>query len=650
MDFFAQQARVRRASHYMVALFLLAVLAIVGSVDAIAWLFIGARTHAMDSGHETRVLVLTSLVVAGLIGLSALYRMWSLTEGGRAVAEGMGAVPVPPDTTDRGLRQLRNVIEEVAIASGTPVPLIYVMEDEAGINAFAAGHSPADAAICVTQGCLEHLSRDELQGVIAHEFSHVLNGDMRLNIRLMGLLFGIMMIAVVGRQFIGSSSGSSWRRRSSDDDARGWAIGFVLIAIGYVGYFFGRLIQAAIARSREALADASAVQFTRQTHGIAGALKKIAVVPAGSALIAGNRHEVSHMLFGDADDDGFFFQSWFATHPPLLERIRLLDPVFRERDLEKLAVQMQNAAGNPGNERNEGPDEESRSDSFAPSGPLACDEITGAVGASMTAGGPVSAGFRQAADIQRKVPAALLAAGTKPESALSLALALAMQSQGSRIDTQRRMIANAFGDDVLYAVLALATDIGQLSPELRLPLISLVFPALRQLPERRLRTFLETLDMLARAHGGIDVDDYCLVRLLRVQLLEAMRPRSAPVEGRKKLPACRDSIALVLAVLAAFGNADPPMAARAWMQAMDLAFPGATSIWRAPPQDWQEPFERALLDLDGLMPAAKEIFIQCIECAVRADGVLAVAEAELLRVVCASLHCPLPPLKLQQEA
>ena len=196
------------------------------------------------------------------------------------------------------LRRLRNVIEEVAIAAGVPVPDIYLMADEPGINAFAAGYSPSDAAICVTQGCLDNLSRDELQGVIAHEFSHVLNGDMRLNIRLMGLLFGILVLAIVGRRVIWFGGGRSSRRDGGGGQV--WMIGLALIVVGYIGYFFARLIQAAVARSRESLADASAVQFTRQTDGIAGALKKIAILSEGSELQVANKQEVAHMLFGEA--------------------------------------------------------------------------------------------------------------------------------------------------------------------------------------------------------------------------------------------------------------------------------------------------------------------------------------------------------------
>ena len=191
MDFFAQQTKVRRSSRTLVWLFVLAVLAIVVAVDLVcAFFLVGFRPGA---------LIGITIAVIAVIGLCSAYRVASLAGGGSAVAREMNAVEVPADTTNPQWQRLRNVIEEIAIASGVPVPEIYVMQNEAGINAFAAGYTPTDAAVCVTQGCLDKLNRDELQGVIAHEFSHVLNGDMRLNIRLMGLLFGIMAIWVIGR-------------------------------------------------------------------------------------------------------------------------------------------------------------------------------------------------------------------------------------------------------------------------------------------------------------------------------------------------------------------------------------------------------------------------------------------------------------------
>ena len=334
MDFFAQQAKVRRTSRRLVALFVLAVVSIVVVIDGVAGLLLGLFSQRPDLDYASDVagvapvtqwdwqtLLLISAVVLATILVGSLYRVLTLRGGGAAVARAMGATPVPTDTTDPVWRRLRNVIEEIAIASGVPVPDIFVMEREPGINAFAAGYTPADAAVCVTQGCLDKLTRDELQGVIAHEFSHVLNGDMRLNIRLMGLLFGILVLGIIGRVIIEASAQSTSARRSSDRNGGAAALalaGLTLLIVGYVGFFFGRLIQAAVSRSRESLADASAVQFTRQTAGIAGALKKIAALAEGSQLQAHNKQEVAHMLFGE----GGGVLRLFATHPPLPERIR----------------------------------------------------------------------------------------------------------------------------------------------------------------------------------------------------------------------------------------------------------------------------------------------------------------------------------------
>ncbi|HLI17737.1 MAG TPA: M48 family metallopeptidase, partial [Rhodanobacteraceae bacterium] len=339
MDFFAREAKVRHSSRMLVLLFALAVLAIVIAVDVVCAFFL--------VGFRPGPLIGIAVAVVVLIGLCSAYRVASLAGGGAAVAREMHAVQVPADTNNPQWRRLRNVIEEVAIASGVPVPEIYVMQNEAAINAFAAGYTPTDAVVCVTQGCLDKLNRDELQGVIAHEFSHVLNGDMRLNIRLMGLLFGIMVIWVIGRFLmwggfwgVGDNDGRGGRGRGSSGQVA--LAGLALLAIGAIGVFFGRLIQAAVSRQRESLADASAVQFTRQTSGIAGALKKIAVFEEGSALQAPRRDEVRHMLFGDAEAS-----SLFATHPPIIERIKALEPGFKPEELDAYVKQWLAAGNDP---------------------------------------------------------------------------------------------------------------------------------------------------------------------------------------------------------------------------------------------------------------------------------------------------------------
>jgi Zn-dependent protease with chaperone function len=632
MDFFAQQARVRGSSRRLVVLFVLAVVAIVAAIDAVVWLTMGH--HAADGepvASDLPLLFASSAAVIAGIGLSSLFRIMSLSSGGKAVAESVGAVPVPPDTRDPQLRRLRNVIEEVAIAAGVPVPDIYLMADEAGINAFAAGYSASDAAVCVTRGCLDKLSRDELQGVIAHEFSHVLNGDMRLNIRLMGLLFGILVLAIVGRRVIWF--GGSGNRRGG---GQVWLIGLALMVVGYIGYFFGRLIQAAVARSRESLADASAVQFTRQTDGIAGALKKIAIFAEGSTLQVANKQEVAHMLFGEAGT----FNALFATHPPLLQRIRALEPGFREEDLARLAASLQRpTATAPANPVAGKP---AATQGVVPG--MAMPSVLPAVlaGGAVVGGTASAPRFQRAASVRQAMPSALTGAVQQPESALAVMLALATSTEAALQPAQRRIVADAFGDDVLQTVQVFKGEVAQLPPMARLPLASLAFPALKQLPEGRQQTLLVALDALVKADGRVDLNEYCLARLLRLQLKEASQPRRAPVDGLKKLPACRDSLILVCTIIASGGCSDEASARRAWLVAMQQAFPGEAIAWAPPPAAWQAPLERALDDLDGLLPVAKELVIQSLVGAIHADGVVSVEEAELLRVICASLHCPLP--------
>jgi Zn-dependent protease with chaperone function len=618
MDFFAQQARVRGSSRRMVMLFVLAVVGIVAAVDLIMWLLLGRHGVTRAGWATHRLLPLTTIGMLLVIGGCAIYRIASLSRGGKVVAQSMGGVPVPSDTNDPQLRLLRNVIEEVAIASGTPVPDIYLMQDEPGINAFAAGYSVSDAAICVTQGCLDHLTRDELQGVVAHEFSHVLNGDMRLNIRLIGLLFGIMALAVIGRQLL--SVGNVRFSRRSSNDGWVWVIGLALLAVGYIGYFFGRMIQASVARSRESLADASAVQFTRQTRGIAGALKKIAALGDGSRLSAANRHEVAHMLFGDSDAPGFL-DGLYATHPPLMARIRSLDPGFREAELEKIVSQMQDAEAALAERPVPAPGESTPSPAIA-AAPFAA-------GAARVGADPGTL-------------ATLVQATRQPESALALMFAIILSPQDALAARQRRAIANAFGDDLQYAVAGLAEPVKQLAPGKRMSLLALSFPALKQLPPGRLQTFLGTLETVTRANGQVGLEDYCLARLMRLQLSEALHPRSAPVDGQKKLPACMASASLVIATVAVYGSSDEAAAKRAWLLAMADAFPGHAQTWQAPPKDWQGALDRALGELDGLMPAAKEILIQGLVRAVRADDRVTAEEMALLRVICASLHCVMP--------
>jgi len=340
VNFFAAQDQARRSSRRLVVVYIAATIAIVLGVTAVvgfALFSFSQSGYGYTPGQFIReqapLLLGTALLTALFIFGSSLYKTSRLSAGGGKVAVDMGGTLVPTDVQDPLRRRLRNVVEEMAIASGVPVPEIYVMEEEHGINAFAAGFSPSDAAIAVTRGTLELLDRDELQGVIAHEFSHILNGDMKLNVRLMGVLFGIMVLGLIGRMVVRggyhSSIVSSRRNRNAPVIL---IVGIGLVILGGVGVFFARMIKASVSRQREFLADASAVQFTRQSHGIASALKKIGGYSEGSKISATDPEEVSHMLFGS----GTSLLGMFATHPPLVDRIQALDPGFKESDFPRV--------------------------------------------------------------------------------------------------------------------------------------------------------------------------------------------------------------------------------------------------------------------------------------------------------------------------
>ncbi|MHB1282671.1 MAG: M48 family metallopeptidase [Metallibacterium scheffleri] len=658
MDFFAHQADARRHSRRMVVLFTLAVLAIVAAVDALIFVVFGLASSKPDGSVQVPLptLLLVSIAVIVVITLASMYRSASLRSGGGAVARGLHATPVPPDTNNPAWRRLRNVIEEVAIAAGVPVPEIYVLEQEPGINAFAAGYSPADAAICVTQGSLETLNRDELQGVIAHEYSHVLNGDMRLNIRLMGVVFGIVVLSVIGRQLLnaafwtGGSIGGGRGRRDNGNAL--WAIGLGLLVIGGIGVFFARLIKASVARSRETLADASAVQFTRQTTGIAGALKKIGALEAGSQLTQVHGEEVSHMLFGE----GHNWSALFATHPPLEQRIRALEPGFDVAEFEQIAKRWQNLVRSP-----HGDDPRASATGLMPREILMATVAGAAVMSSgaqalphVDARSPIAAAavaaqvgqadhadFAAAAQVRNDVPAELTAAAHSPQQALALVLALALAMEGVARAQHAQLIAQAFAAPVAEQVGALAPSVAQLYPLARLPLAAMAFPALRRQPRAVIENLVATLSRMAHADGEVALDEYCLATLVRVQALDALDPARGFIAGSSKLIDCKDQALLVLALLAEFGHDDADSAAKAFQMGVREMLPDLDARY-APPGDWQAQLDTALAQLDRLAPAGKELLVRALTRALREDGQVRVAEAELLRVVCAALHCPLP--------
>jgi Zn-dependent protease with chaperone function len=625
MNFFEHQAAARRASARLVFLFVLAVIGIVIAVDLAAWLV----------APSWRMLAFTTGVTVATILLGSLYRIASLGGGGESVAQQMGGTLVPADTTDLSLRRLRNVVEEIAIASGVPVPKLYVLEEEAGINAFAAGFSPSDAVVAVTRGALDRLNRDELQGVIAHEFSHVLNGDMRLNVRLIGVLFGILMIGLIGRKVL------QYGRFGGGRNKNGGAIliaALVAMVVGYIGLFFGRMIKAGVSRSRERLADASAVQFTRQTAGLAGALKKIAGVEEGSRLNQrGDAEEVSHMLFGD----GIGFSGLFATHPPLLERIRALEPGFRGEQLERLKAGWLAS-----------PPDGMREDMALGLAEGAGGLLPGArqqvrvsppqVAAQVAT--PASDDYRRADAIVGSIPDALRDLARDREAVMPLLLALLLAEDEDMLGRQRQDIAARLGEAVAdHAVRIHQQLVADLHPMLRLPLAALAFPVLRLRPRPQLDAFLDTVQAVANADGEISLFEYCLARLLTVQVRESLDPARYARFGRRKPGNVREEFATLLAVVARYGNEDEASARRAYLAGLQRVLP-RDHLPYAPPAAGVQALDAVWEPLDALDPLAKQAMVEAVTDTISSDGRISVAEAELLRTICGVLHCPLPPM------
>ncbi|WP_117211305.1 M48 family metallopeptidase [Allorhizocola rhizosphaerae] len=622
MNFFDRQRDLRRMSVRLVLLFAIAVVGIIVTVD----LAVLIALNAFGTSSPARlwgIVGVVSLATAGGIAVATLYRMATLRGGGGRVARELGGDYVPEDTTDPQLRRLRNVVEEIAIASGVPVPEIYVLQNEGSINAFAAGWSTSDAAIAVTRGALERLNRDELQGVIAHEFSHVVNGDMRLNIRLMGLLFGILFLAVMGETIL--RAGAFTRSR----DGKGGAnplplIGIALLVAGYIGVLIGRIIKASVSRKREYLADASAVQFTRQTAGLAGALKKIAGLPAGSTLAAPKNEEVAHMLFAAGK-----LRELFATHPPLPDRIKALDPTFDPAQLQVLA---QRWARTPPMGL-----EEDRTLGLAEASNVQAlpEDVVSSIGS------PTEASYQHATALLGRIPPGIQDRARSVDHVIPLILGLLLSSDPQVRSRQLSDLAGLYGQPVADACAQEASVLSTLDPLLRLPLAELGFSALRHRTEPEQREALNAIYALIHADGRISVFEYCLSAMLHEHLYQHMHPKPHWHSERRPLRKSAAEAASLLAVLAQAGGPDP---GPAYAEGFAIAFPGQQPAAYVPPPRGVLELESGWHALRELNPEGKEQLVRACVAVIGHDRQMSVSELELLRTVCSILQCPLPAL------
>ena len=658
--FFEHQQIARRNTRVMVLLFLLAVVAVVIAVDLVlagVWIWGVSETRQVEPGRAPGWMTLIRSVPVGLylwgaVATAAIILIVStvnvakLADGGEAVARMVGARRISPETRDPLERRFLNIVEEMAIASGVRVPAAYIMDGEQGINAFAAGWDVSGAVVAVTRGTLQTLTRDELQGVIAHEFSHILNGDMRLNIRMIGVLAGIVFIGSIGG-FIMRSVGQS---RDRKDSASGgiFAVGLALFIIGYVGLFFARLIKAAVSRQREFLADASSVQFTRNPEGIAGALDRIR---ASTALISNRRAEdMSHMFFGQGIK--VWFGGLFDTHPALDERIKRVHPGFqpskyrtkREAEAPQTAsgadTAFGRAAGFAGSAGGAGQGEGRRVADAGAAWGRSAGESARLVGT--IDGAKVDYATRLLASL----PQPLRESMRNPDGASAALVALLLAPKDDVMQQQLDALRAAGLQALAERARAAAPLVRRLGPAYHLPVVDLALPALKAAPGEANQQLIKALEAVIQADRRVSLHEFVVLTLVREQLAPKGKPGAA---GSMKIGQLRSEAATVLHLVAhagiradAAGSRDQELQAalRAGATEMGLGEAGVAAAAGAT----SESAGAALDALKALAPLQKAILVKGLFAAVTADGAIRIAEAELMRMVGAVLDCPLPPL------
>ena len=672
MDFFEHQERARRGTIWLIGYFFIAVALVVLSVYAAAVGIVGFAEWRQNEGQIRLWIPELFVAVTGatvlVIFTGSLYKVWQISGGGEHVAQSLGGREIQSNTRDLGERILLNVVEEMALASGTPVPPVYILNDEEGINAFAAGTTPQNAVIGITRGAIDTLSRDQLQGVIAHEFSHILNGDMRLNIRLMGWLHGILLLALIGYTILRTiGHGGNYRSNSSSSSSGkkgdgGLVIAILLgsvalIVIGYVGVFFAQLIKAAVSRQREYLADASAVQFTRNPEGISGALKKIGGWQDHSKIKAASAEEASHMFFSSA-----MLSSIFATHPPLPDRIKRIDPQFngqfptvghtshtnddlidpRSLSIARGSIDAATAgfAGSPTAARDLG-----QAHAVAVAGAQSIVDDPDRMVESI--GHPTVEHIQQIHGLVDRLDPLLASSVRDPLSAVAVIYALLLAPTDTDVRVRQDELLNVHADVLVQSeITRVQKAIDQLVAEQRLPVACLALPALHQLSPAQTLEFHNTALALIRADNRTTLFEFAVSRFISKRLVARLKPQRVKSISNRSATEFREPFAMVLSTLAKLGDpANPQTAFQTGLNALDVDGAGLKNCSLVAAEQLSVPaLDQALDQLESASPKAKRSMLAAFTACISADNRVSVQEGELLRVIADALGSPVPPI------
>ena len=640
-DFFQRQDNARKGTVWLLVMMGGAVLGIALIISVVLqWTLgtVGESSSTYPGGYQRQVemqspglpdlstFAFSLFGVGAIMGVASLVKRSQLSAGGSAVAEMLGGRLVMPIPATPQEKVLLNVVEEMSIASGVPVPRVYVLEDRS-INAFAAGRTIDDATIGVTRGAMEQLTRDELQGVIAHEFSHILNGDMRMNTKLISIVFGLLVLAIVGRVAfrVGAQGGSS---RDSKGANPILIIGLVFMIFGYIGVLFGNLIKAAVSRQREYLADASAVQFTRNPDGLAGALKKIA--SSGGAIKHPEAAELSHMFFADA------MGGLFSTHPPIMKRIQALQPDF-DGDLSGVVKKIV----------------ATRNVNAPPPPPLPGKAIGIPFGnaAAMVAavGAPTSEHLAQTREFYDTVPETIRVALHEIAGAEAVVCALLMSHNPATRERQQAILQER-RPKLAYLVGHLESDAGRVPPGQRLNVMDLAIPALRHLNPAQVSEFDGDVHAMIEADEQIDLFEYAVAALLRRHLVAANEPSKARKINLHDAKQAAPEIAVLVSALAHLEDSKGP-------QSVAAAFASGVQALNAPKTIQLLAAESchlgavdtALERLSHAIPGIKKNVIYACAAVVMNDGVVSIEQGELLRAMADAMDCPVPPFVVRRQ-
>lgn len=664
MDFFGAQDRAKANTFKLGILFFMAVIFLclgMYLVIDLAHFFVTKEeeeSFQVSDLFNFQIFILSIGGTLSVIIISILIKASSLSGGGEKVATMLGGEKINPMTQDPHERKVLNVVEEMAIASGVPTPDVYQMPSDA-INAFAAGTELDNAVIGVTVGCIEKLSRDELQGVIAHEFSHILNQDMKINIRLMGIVFGIMVIAIIGRYLLEIAA-----RSGGGDNKKGALpfifVGLAIFVLGSAGLFFSRWIKSSISKQREYLADAAAVQFTRNPDGIAGALKKIGASSYGSKVEGSSSEEASHMFFANVVTNNFAF----ATHPPLTERIRRIDPNFDGKfgtieESPKPKVQKVNE-----------PPPSQRKGEALPGNVPGMPEIPGLPGgiivgaaildeagrkgmaqsaenASESIGHPTKLQLDYATELRDKLPEQLMDSIHQPMTAIATIFALLIDPKDPAIiKKQKEILKTNAAPGILEESEKALEFIKLLDHQFLLPLAELAAPALRELSASQYNNFKSVAKELISADESIDLFEYTLDKMLESSLDTHFKLKRKPTVQYYSPVGVSREIDIILSCLAYNGSQNDEEAEKAFLSGRSV-FQSQKSM----PQNSILEREACTLSdvnkaIDGInacsLPIKKSI-VQAVGKTIAADGEITRVESELMRAICYGFGCPVPP-------